>query len=260
MNRHLYGEEHGPPLEVLRRTARENKPLLWEGVAMAQAWSARIIDDELYLEATVQLYLQEGNEAMLRKVKDLDKTFLRHAMTGERPPPVWRLARAAEDDLYRLTEDQTLVCQHIGATYGTRIKVFHCPAPDQPSHFCRCVDTSFFPRAGKIRSCRDCFTDFQVDVQWHPPDNEGPQGWVLNVTRWHRLGKCRYPLDAEWQNYRGGVRQTPVRRIDTCWAPGMIYQKWMAWGKPPHRGAEDVGNNLADAAFSVAWWPMNIAY
>ncbi|KAH6649494.1 hypothetical protein F5144DRAFT_7138 [Chaetomium tenue] len=261
MNRHLYGEEHGPPLEVLRRTATENKPLLREGVAMTQAWSARIIDDELYLEATVQFYLQEGNEAMLRNVKGFDKAPPPDGsfwLGGEHPPQVWRLARAGEcRDRPKLTEDQTLVCQHISGECR-RVRVFVCHVPAQ-SDTCSCLDPSFFPRVGKIRSCRECFTDFQVDVQWHPPDSEGPKGWVLKITRWHRLGKCRSPLDAEWHNYqqgRGG-RKT-VRRDDTSWSPGMVYQNWMASGEPPHRVAEDVGNNLAEAAFSEAWWPINV--
>lgn len=263
VNRHLYGEQHGPPPEVLNRTAMENERCLRRGVVLTQARSARVMDNELYLKTTVQVYLKESNRGVLRKRSDKvppgDESFLRCSMTGERRPQVWRLVSEARQLMYGLTEDRTLVCQHIGSPWSATL----CPPfySGQPSDLFTSIDESLFPRTGKIRSCRYCFTDFRVDVQWYPPDSKGPKGWVVKITRWHQLGKCRSPLDAKWYNYREEEKwKITAPRMETSCSPGMIYRNWRAWGKPRHGVAEDLANELTNAAFSQAWWPIDRVY
>ena len=56
MNRHLYGDLHGPPLEALSHDARHAESPEVYGVMLTQSWTARIIGDGLYLRAKVQVY------------------------------------------------------------------------------------------------------------------------------------------------------------------------------------------------------------
>jgi hypothetical protein len=57
MNRHFYGEGHGPPLDALshQSTLYDDRGVFGTGVKRRQSWRARIIGDELYLETSLQL-------------------------------------------------------------------------------------------------------------------------------------------------------------------------------------------------------------
>jgi hypothetical protein len=68
MNQHFYGESHGPDVDSLRYTG-ENHDLgdSQDGVLVRQSWRARIIDDELYLEGTLNVYHENGRARTLRQ-------------------------------------------------------------------------------------------------------------------------------------------------------------------------------------------------
>ncbi|KAH6844657.1 hypothetical protein B0I37DRAFT_377995 [Chaetomium sp. MPI-CAGE-AT-0009] len=219
-NRHFYGEPHGLPLEALNRTVTEPYDYYpWHnGVIARQFWGARIIDDELYLEATVQLYHNEGREDLLRR-------SLSKGLFGS-----WRF-----------------VCYHLGSSTSHEmwlLRHLHQPAG--------CTD-SFVPRTGNIESCVHCFTDFRVDLQWHPLNSRVAQkGWVVSITRWHELGGCRSPWEGKWYNYaQRFARDIPTPRIYTCEA-GMVYRKWRERDDEANVPgvAEDVAGQVKNAFFT----------
>lgn len=261
-NRHLYGEQHGLPLEVLNRTVVEQDRFMNMGIRLENSWTARIIDDELYLKATVQVYHKKGDEGVFRKrfgkVLPSYKSLLRFSANGRRKPNErWRLAWQ-DQQRELLTRDRTLVCQHIGGPGSAKWWGYNWGGRDLN----RLKDSGGLlrPRTGEIRSCRYCFTDFRVDFQWRPLDSEGPKGWVVRYTRWHRLGDCRSPLDPRWYNYiQERFWDIPEPRINSC-AAGMVYHNWRARDGAAGSGAaddEDQVNELTNAAFSNRCWPID---
>ncbi|KAL2019438.1 hypothetical protein VTK56DRAFT_9643 [Thermocarpiscus australiensis] len=193
MNRHLYGEAHGPPVKVLRYTVK-GPCCSNDGDVLKQSWRALLIDDELYLEASVQLYHDKGRARILREHLNNDR----------------------------------LVCCHGG-------------------ELDRVSDSSDLFVTGSLKSCRYCFTDYRVHVQWHPRTRTcwGPKGWVISLTRWHQLGSCRSPRDTKWFNYAtGDCQRITAPRINSCEA-GMVYRKWRSQDAEG-AGVTGKGANLAD--------------
>jgi hypothetical protein len=262
-NRHLYGEQHGPPLGVLNRSVIEQDRFPNMGIRLKQSWNARIIDDELYLEATVQVYHKEGHGGVFRKrfyeVLPEFKSVVTFVTTGRRPTEAQRRLAWQDQGMDLLTGHRTLVCHHINGP-GSRRPWRRYGSFRELDIFAESGD-ALRPRTGNIMSCRYCFTDFRVDFQWHPLDISGPKGWVLRITRWHQLGNCRSPLDAKWYNHKhGSIWGVPAPRMYSYEA-GMVYKNWRAEdGKATGPGvAEDevVADELTKAAFSWVWWPMD---
>ena len=221
MNRHLYGDLHGPPLETLSQDATHAESPEVYGVMLTQSWTARIIGDGLYLRAKVQVYQKQG---LARPLRD-------HL-----------------DESYR--ETHTIVCHHVGmlATSSRNGWCYLSEVKREPGS----ADL-FVPVTGKLKSCHYCFTDYRVDVRWHPLDGSsgGPKGWVISITRWHRLGGCRSTHDVEWDNYgREYAYQIAAwkTRFKSCRA-GMVYQDW----NEAARGDDaevDAADQAAKARFS----------
>ncbi|KAK4240376.1 hypothetical protein C8A03DRAFT_31512 [Achaetomium macrosporum] len=187
MNRHLYGEAHGRPVKVLRYTLM-NRRNSDDGVVLDEFWRARVIDDELYLQTSADLYHDKGRARTLRQY--------------------------LEESHGRTTMLDGLVCHHVGVIRALKLK----------------SDSSgpFEPVKGSLMSCRHCFTDYRIDVQWRPRTRMGwsPYGWVIRVTRWHQLGSCRSPQDSKWFNYATkNVGAITAPRVNSCTA-GMVYRRW----------------------------------
>lgn len=101
---------------------------------------------------------------------------------------------------------------------------------------------------GPVRSCPECFTDFQVDMTL-----DRRRGWVIQITRWIQLGSCRSPEDSKWSTLVGYAPPSE-HRILTCPA-GIIRYRWEGPGDGdhdrditgrfmPHRYAWLVGTNF----------------
>ncbi len=197
MNRHIYGDLHGPPLETLNHNGTHADYPPADGVMLAQSSTARIIGDELYLRASVQVYQNQGRVRPLRE----------HL-----------------DDAYGETDG--IVCHHVGILRKSLRGLGRSSLRElerEPGS----ADL-FVPVTGTLQSCRYCFTDYRVDVRWQPPDGSGsaPKGWVISVTRWHCLGGCRSPNDVKWKNYITDFIQDVSRpRFKSCGA-GMVYRDW----------------------------------
>jgi hypothetical protein len=224
MNRHFYGESHGPDVDSLRHMA-ENHDFLdsQDGVLVRQSWRARIIDDELYIEATLKVYHENGRARVLRQ----------------------HLDRAQG-------ESRALVCGHVGV-----IRQSSHTAVNRARHPLRELDqepgssTMFVPISGTLKSCRNCFTDYRLDVEWRALDSDGPKGWVIGVTRWHQLGSCRSPEDDKWRNYARHYRNVPAPRMSTCEA-GAVYRRWRKQEVGSTKSGDDEGGWDMNASFSNA--------
>ena len=93
--------------------------------------------------------------------------------------------------------------------------------------------SAFHPTSGCIRSCRVCFTDYQMKVKpkdpsssWCAVQRPAEEGWVIEIDRWHKLGGCRSPHDLEWRNLVNRYDFGAVLRQDVC-AAGMVRREWI---------------------------------
>jgi hypothetical protein len=192
MNRHFYGEGHGPSVDILSYTTRENA-LMDDayGVVVDESWRARIINDELYLETRVQVYQEHGRQS----------TFLEY-LTKEEP------------------RTSQVVCPHIGL--GGVLELFKIPTLQQSRSD---ADHIWFnPVATSLKSCSFCFTDYVYNVERRPLDSSGPKGWVISLTKWHRPGRCRQPNDIMWTSCE--KRSSSVHRKNDA---GEVYRTWMKY-------------------------------
>ena len=219
MNRHFYGDLHGPPLEMLGHggTFPDYPPA--DGVLLTQSLTARIIGGELYLRASVQIHHDQGRARPLRE--HLDETG---------------------------GETKAMVCHHVGIVRKPWRGLGVCSVRElerEPGS-----TDLFVPITGTLQSCRYCFTDYRVDVRWHPLDGSSstPKGWVISVMRWHRLGGCRSPNDVKWNNFiTDFVADISRPRFKSCGA-GMVYRDWN--GAAREDEAEDQAANAKFASSS----------
>ncbi|KAH6637233.1 hypothetical protein F5144DRAFT_647272 [Chaetomium tenue] len=194
MNRHLYGELHGPALQDFSYTTQTG---LGGRLVQNRSWSPRIIGDELYFKITTQLYHDQG---------------------------LARNLRMKIDDIYF---SNTLMCQHVSLTKPLlrRYRTYELDKPLAPG-------MQFAPVTGPLRSCPRCFTDFCIDVEYGPLPtcSKTMEGWIITITRWHQLGKFRSPEDTKWYNFQNNNsddEQLGPQRKDISEA-GMVYSNWSA--------------------------------
>lgn len=79
--------------------------------------------------------------------------------------------------------------------------------------------------AGPVRSCPQCFTDYQIDVDWLSFARAQRQKWVIRVQKWAELGNCRSPQDDMWCGLTRGDKLGEERSL-TCPA-GTVRQRWV---------------------------------
>jgi len=194
-NRHLYGPSHGPSVHDIAATRHFGDPLY--GVDIIRSWSAKIINDSLYLH---------GNMTFRRSRKKGEKALLMECLENY---------------------GHLLVCPHL------RITEDRPPAAPSISEPANDRDSAirFTTTSGQPTSCPLCFTDYQVRIT---PDRsryavqKPMENWVVEIARWHKLGRCRSPQDLEWYNlvseYGDGV---VAWRRDIC-AAGVVCREWTA--------------------------------
>lgn len=217
MNRHFYGEGHGPSLDVLSYTANRDQVTDRKSkVVVDQTWRARIINHELYLEASIQVYQRDG----------LERQFLEYLST--------------ESDL-----TSCLVCDHIGLDpWASRRSV---PAVQQHSRH-----EPFVPIADTLKSCRDCYTDYLFSVDWRRDDGSGPNGWVVSLTKWHRLGACRVPATPGPGAFEMSGCPSLVRNKKNA-KPGKVYRKWISKDAKAWKRINKTTGQPFDASFQTGY-------
>jgi hypothetical protein len=211
MNRHLYGPSHGPPRQKLQlrdafgfesfsdtTTLRRALPFgisniadhFMDKVVFKQTWESRIIDDELYLHTNITIYHTKDD--------------------------TWALRRSL------LSDHTMLVCLHLEPkelsskwSYLYAIPELY-RTPHSGGHFTAV--------SGDVRSCPQCFTDYQMRIQKEGIGRYRRKRWVIRIERWHLLGSCRSPSDNKWNTFvtRGASPQARFRHF----GPGTVRHAW----------------------------------
>ncbi len=225
MNRHFLGPPNGLPINVLDakldrtigglRCRRPGDPLPWK-----EKWSARIVDDELFLSATRTLSGAGLSDGLLRGIFD--------------------------NELHQ-------VCGHITISGRPRaiLGPFHASALLLPPK------GTFTPCRGLVESCPWCLTDCVTTVErrledWGEAEGMGQEApprliWFITVTSYHRLGSGRCPTDLKWQAF-GRTRKWDVLKMQrNLWAypPGSVRAMWESHeafnGLAPKRTQDETG-------------------
>ncbi|KAK3945361.1 hypothetical protein QBC46DRAFT_433737 [Diplogelasinospora grovesii] len=288
MSRHLFGAPNGLPLESLNKfvIARYQAPYKFHNVEepphrprWAQNWSARIINDELFLKVdhSYVCYEERGPEAMRAAMGDWRYRICAHVVAGSSDwcmHPEWakvnRMKR--EEEIPEMMRGAPSVTdERDGDGIGKRAK---------NAHFTPCRDVS--------RSCPWCLTDYTTNIEWvkvgykevpgwhtwyatprrpqrgwsltdegnvrcwHEVDEENvfgekPQaaGWHITVTAYHRLGSCRSPNDWKWTALVRRIHGHTIQERDWALYPrGSVMGKW--------RGAD--GKGWADTVKELLNW------
>lgn len=188
MNRHLFGAPAGLPLSAFRldnTSSPADGPLRWH-----QSWSARIIDNELFLRCTRTL-VSPGEAVTARAARD-----------------------AIDDGEYR-------ICKHVGAL--SRYKSFDVEALQRPSGN---GHELFTPCSEMPGSCGHCLTDYVTTVECSGEDEDAE--CRITLTSWHRLGGGRSPEDEKWEMFASdGFAGDLVVRDVVRYANGEARRAWM---------------------------------
>ncbi|KAK0750334.1 hypothetical protein B0T18DRAFT_322069 [Schizothecium vesticola] len=193
MNRHFLGPPNGLPLDNFRLD--DASCLGWK-----QAWSARILHDELFLSGTRTLWIPDMTDQALRDA--VDKRYFS-------------------------------ICRHVFTNKFARhrVKALHHPGT-YPGLFAPCRNV--------VESCQHCLTDYDTTVKrrWTETRSGKKKGepmkesWFITITSYHRLGGGRSPWDIKWHMFESGGFQCPNIQRDWFLYPyGGVRQMWKeAWG------------------------------
>jgi hypothetical protein len=171
----------------------KGRPLPWR-----EEWSARILQDELFLSAT----------RTLSSVGWTDKTL-----------------RAALD------QEWCQVCGHVRTSLALpshTVSALRRPSPALGGFFAPC--------RGIVGSCRQCLTDYTTTVERRREDAEQTtQSWFITVTSYYQLGSGRSPTDAKWEAFRARITvfAYKMKRDMVAHAPGAVKAVWDSY-KPEH--------------------------
>lgn len=198
INRHLYGPGYGLSLRNLE--AGSVAPLIGGQAGWRQEWSARIINDELFLR--VKHKIHGHNEHSLRRIID----------TG----------------LYMICPHIRLQAGHPGQPVALRP-----PSPgafDADSLAISVTGPLFTECEENHGSCTICLTDYTVNVRQRTSNAEtGSRGWEITITSYHQLGKGRSHSDWKWTLFTGATKLPPMLEAGSDpYAPGAVIAQWLS--------------------------------
>ncbi|KAI0903813.1 hypothetical protein F4823DRAFT_617218 [Ustulina deusta] len=235
MNRHLFGAPNGLPLDNLQDFFMETRG--FNIPPWTQDWTARIIDNELFLSAVHNYVCYEGSPTALRALIDREVHFIcPHVVTAD--PFGSRV-----DEIRELKDPKLDPC--------------HPPPLDSDGQKPR-LDSSFIRCRDVLRFCSWCLTDFTITIEWvevcdrtseivpatarkrgltlyedkirhwyeaEPHEKPDAAGWQITITAYHQFGRCRSPRDWKWKALASWERSTP-RRNTALYPVGSVMQKW----------------------------------
>ncbi len=185
--RHLLGPPHGLPLESFNLNLTATGPLRWK-----ESWSARIIEDNLFLRC-------DRTASGLGFSDDALRSALNHTN------PAYQLCAHMTTSSWALTGLHAL----------TRGSV-------RPGEI-------FTPCSYSIESCGHCLSDFVTTVE-HRVRTKRFGGeeryWFFNVVSYHRLGRCREPSDEMWKAVVTRRESTYLTWRDMWAHPRASVQQW----------------------------------
>jgi hypothetical protein len=176
MNRHFLGPPNGLPLESFDVKGRspcfnpwKGRPLRWR-----EEWSARILQDELFLSAKRTLSSVGWTDERLRESLD---------------------------------QEWCQICGHVRTSLAMpshTVNALRRPSPESAGFFAPCRDL--------VESCRQCLTDYTTTVERRRDDTgQTTESWFITVTSYYQLGSGRSPTDAKWEAF--GPRMTCLPTI-----------------------------------------------
>jgi len=189
MNRHFLGPPNGLPLDKFQLEYTSRGPVHWR-----EKWSARILQDELFLSAT-------------RTLCRIDKTDQ-------------ELRGAVDNYNYE-------ICGHVNMEKYTR-------HPISALHLSSSFTGLFTPCRNVVESCTQCLTDYDTTVEqrWVKiRDGKGKRMsacWFITITSYHRLGGGRSPSDTKWHAFaaRGFWDLFTLSRDMIRYPQGAVRQVW----------------------------------
>ena len=197
LNRHLYGAPRGLPLQNLNADSIPGTIVSnWR-----QSWTARVIDDELFLRATHTINRQCMSERVLRFLIDQSCSYF--------------------------------ICSHTDSSHDV-------PALRKPRVSISDTTRPLFVECREqLGSCVWCLTDHCTTIErkrgpkdavpgtlaWHQPAS---LVWTITIVAYHRLGSCRSPDDWMWRSLVGETGPTLEERRDNKHYPaGSSRDKWL---------------------------------
>lgn len=194
MNRHLYGDSHGLPIQTLD----ENRD--WHsgatGAYCQYTWQARIIDNNLFLIT---------NQTTYHPTNDIIQ-FEKHLR-----------ARGGLICNHRSIWDTPRYDSSISQSTGSpKLHNKHLPLVSLPQFL---MDV----QCNRILSCPVCLTDAQVTIDW----SNKFKRWSVQMVTWKQFGGCRSPFDLQW-------RSTTIPRLEDHVGefraqghpPGIVRYRW----------------------------------
>jgi hypothetical protein len=199
MNRHFFGPPKGLPLDRFDLEAGAYTAILHEKVHLPwrDKWSARILQDELFLSATRTASGAGWTDDALRAaLEDEWRDICGHVRTSSDP-------------------------NFLAVNVLSRLSV---------------TPTGFFaPCRGTVEACSRCFTDYTITIERKVEDAEEGRGkrepagfWFITITSYHQLGCYRSPLDPKWDGFGMPMRQEAFaeRRDMEAYPTGIIKAMW----------------------------------
>jgi hypothetical protein len=214
MNRHFLGPSKGLPLESFNVEASSTILTPWQGkwLPWQERWSARIVQDELFLSATRTLSGAGWTDDSLRAAFDHEWRQICGHIRPSGP------AFCSTNPLLRPSPTSSTFCY---------IHALLRPTPTSASVFTPCHDL--------IESCRRCLTDFAITVEQRLEDvKEGCVGeqptafWFISITSYQRLGSGRSPMDTQWEAFGNLMTASAYRtqRDMSAYPPGAVKAMW----------------------------------
>ncbi len=216
INRHFLGPLNGLPIEIFSVEPTLTGPLPWQ-----EKWSARIVQDELFLSATRTLNGSGWSEEALRAALDYEsREICDHIRTS----------------VGLVFADSPFVKCPLGRSIytpaGPSFDGFN-KALLRPSMIPTVV---FVPCHNVVESCGWCLTDYVTTVEKRLADTE-TQGcgkeqptayWFITITSYHQLGSGRSPTDPKWEAFgKCFTTATNVTRRDMAASPlGAVRDRW----------------------------------
>ncbi len=199
LNRHLYGPPRGLPLDNLTVDSVPGMVVPdWE-----QSWTAKVIDDELFLRATHTIDSHGISDPALRSLVDLSCAYF--------------------------------ICCHVDSSCD--VSALEMP---RVSSSYETIRPLFAECREQLDACVWCLTDHCTTIERkRAPRNAVPgtrawvqpasMVWAITIVAYHRLGSCRSPYDWMWRSVVGATQRTMGNWRDNRRYPvGSIRDKWLA--------------------------------
>ncbi|KAI3337342.1 hypothetical protein HD806DRAFT_36323 [Xylariaceae sp. AK1471] len=218
MNRHLFGAPSGLPLDNLQRCFVEFK--VNDARPWTQDWSAKIVDNELFLQA-IHVFYEPDSAGFGAAIGHQNHYICPHIITAIPPGR----------NLYMLDEISELKVHRLHRLIPCRGVLRHCS---------RCL-TDFQITIERVKGCkrplgtvpttpqRGWVSDgFQVPHCYEIEPHKTPHaaGWQITIVAYHQFGSCRSPQDWKWKALTPGAQLLTSRRNPVLYPPGAVIRKW----------------------------------